>query len=102
MKWKPCILLSRFKTGEDALKNPVYAYQEIKKTRARITPWSDEQVAFEGREVTRNEQRLVIPIPYRKFPVCQKIYIDGHEQEITKVIDLSPRFTLVQVKKYKG
>lgn len=99
--WKPCILLSETQVGEDALRNPIHAYQEVKRTRARITPWTDEQVALEGREVTKNEQRLIIPIPYQKFPECQRICIDGHEQDITQITDLSPRFTLVQVKKYK-
>ncbi len=102
MIWKTCILLSRVKTGEDTLKNPVYAYQEIKRTRARVTPWTDEQVASEGREVTKNEQRIIIPIPYQRFPECQKLRIDAHEQDITQIMDLSPRFTVVQVKKYKG
>lgn len=102
VKWKPCILLSGSQVGKDALRNPVYTDQEIKRTRARITPWTDEQIEMEGREVTKNEQRFIVPIPYLKFPKCQKVCIDGHKQEITQIIDLSPRFTLVQVKKYKG
>lgn len=102
VKWKPCTLLSKIRVGEDALRNPIYTYQEVKKTRARITPWTDEQIALEDREVTKNEQRLVIPIPYQKFPECQRVCIDGHEQDITQIIDLSPRFTLVQIRKYRG
>ena len=101
VKWKPCILLSRIQVGQDVLKNPVYTDKKIKRIRERITPWTDEQIAVEAREVTKNEQRFIVPIPYHKFPKCQKICIDGHKQEITQIIDLSPRFTLVQVKKYK-
>ena len=58
--------------------------------------------ALEGRDVTRNEQRFLIPIPFSMFPECQKAEIDDCVQEITKVIDLSPRYTAIQVRIYKG
>lgn len=101
MIWKPCILRAKKKTGEDALKNPVYAWVDVKHTRVRETPWTDEQIALEGREVTRNEQRFAIPIPFSCFPKCGQAVIDGHAQEITQIIDLSPRYTAIQVKVYK-
>ena len=55
MIWKTCRLLAKKQTGEDALHNPQYDYEAVKETRARVTPWTDEQIALEGREVTRNE-----------------------------------------------
>ena len=102
MIWKTCRLLAKKQTGEDALHNPQYDYEAVKETRVRVTPWTDEQIALEGREVTRNEQRCLIPIPFSMFPECQKAEIDGRVQEITKVIDLSPRYTAIQVRIYKG
>ena len=39
MIWKKCLLKAREKVGEDALKNPVYEWKTVKKTRARSTPW---------------------------------------------------------------
>lgn len=102
MIWKKCILQARVETGQDALGNPVYVWNDVEKTAARLTPWTDEQITLEGRDVTRNEQRLVIPIPFEQFPVCQKAVIDGVSQEITQVIDLSPRYTMIQIKIYKG
>lgn len=101
MIWKPCVLQAKRKTGEDALKNPIYDWVDVKHTRARETPWTDEQIALEGREVTRNEQRFAIPIPFSCFPKCERAVIDGHAQEITQPIDLSPRYTVIQVKIYK-
>lgn len=102
MIWKKCILLAKTQVGEDALHNPQYDYEIVRETTARSTPWTDEQLALEGREVTRNEQRFLLPIPFSAFPECQKVEIDGHMQEITQVIDLSPRYTVIQAKCYKG
>ena len=102
MIWKPCILQKKRKTGEDALKNPIYDWVDVKRTRVMETPWTDEQIALEDRDTTRNEQRFAIPVPYPCFPKkCERAVIDGHSQEITQIIDLSPRYTVIQVKVYK-
>ena len=102
MIWKVCRLLAKKQIGEDVLHNPEYDFTVVKETVARATPWTDEQIALEGREVTRNEQRFLIPIPFPVFSECQKAEIDDCVQEITKVIDLGPRYTAIQVKSYKG
>ncbi len=99
--WKKCILLSEQKTGKDRLGNDVYELVEVASSKVRESPWTDEQIALEGREVTKNEQRFLIPIKYRDFPRCQKARIEGRDLEITKVLDLSPRFTSIQVRIYK-
>lgn len=101
MIWNKCRLLAKNQVGEDALHNPQYEYTVVKETIARFTPWTDEQISFEGREVTRNEQRFLIPIPFSMFPECQKIEMDGCVQEISQVIDLNPRYAVIQVKCYK-
>ncbi len=102
MIWKRCILQAKEQVSEDALNNPLYEWKTVKKTQARATPWTNEQITLEGRDVTRNEQRFIIPIPYHSFPRCQRAVIDGREQEITQLIDLPPRWTVIQVKMYKG
>ncbi len=101
MIWKKCLLKAKEKVGEDALKNPLYEWNTVCETRARFTPWTDEQIALDDREVTGNEQRFIIPLPRHRVPECQRAEIDGIEQEITQVIDLSPRWTAIQVKVYK-
>ena len=101
MIWKKCILQKRRKVGEDALRNPVYDWVDIMTTKARHTPWTDEQISLEGREVTRNEQQFIIPIRYEAFPRCQRAVINGILQEVTDVSDASPRWTIIRVKTYK-
>ena len=75
--------------------------QTVKDTFCRFTPWTDEQIALEGRDVTRNEQRFALPLPIARFPSCTHAVIDGHRQKITQVIDLFPRYTVIQVEVYK-
>lgn len=102
MIWKPCFLQKPTEQGEDELGNLTGGeWQTIKETSARFTPWTAEQAALEGREVTRNEQRFAIPIPFRSFPECTYAVIDGVRQKITQKIDLFPRYTVIQVKVYK-
>lgn len=102
MIWKPCLLQNLTGQTEDALGNPTGGTcQTVKSTFCRFTPWTNEQIALEGWEVTRNEQRFAIPISFKRFPACTHAAIDGHPQEITQVIDLSPRYTVIQVKAYK-
>lgn len=101
MMWQPCILQKKVKTGEDQLGNPVYDWIDVARTTARFTPWTDEQIALEDREVTRNEQRFVIPIPYSFFPGCDRAVLNGCKQDIKQRIDLSPRYTVIQVRAYK-
>lgn len=101
MIWKSCVLQKKKKTGEDALKNPVYGWADVKRTRARETPWTNKQIALEGRGVTQNEQWFAIPVPFVYFPECERAVIDDHAQEIMQKIDLSPRYTLIQVRAYK-
>ena len=102
MIWKPCQLQVITNQTEDALGNMVGGeWKTVKETTCRFTPWTDEQIAFEDREVTRNEQRFAIPIPYDIFPACTHAVIAGIRQEIKQKIDLTPRYTVIQVKVYK-
>lgn len=101
MIWKPCTLQEKRKIGEDELKNPVYEYVNIQRTSARVTPWTDEEIVLLGRDVTRNEQRLLIPVPFSQFLKCDRVVFDGKVQEIKNKIDLSPRYTMLQVTVYK-
>lgn len=102
MIWKPCQLQIINGQTEDALGNMVGGeWQTVKDTFCRFTPWTDEQIALEGREVTRNEQQFVLPIPFDQFPDCTHAVINDRRQEIRQKIDLSPRYTVIQVKVYK-
>lgn len=102
MIWKPCRLQIITNQTKDALGNMTSGeWITVKETFCRVTPWTDEQIALEGREVTRNEQRFAIPISFELFPKCTHAIIEGIRQEITQMIDLTPRYTVIQVKVYK-
>lgn len=103
MIWKPCQLQVIAGQERDELGNVAGGtWQTVKETVCRYSPWTEEQIALEGREVTRNEQRFVIPIPFEAFPFCTHAVLNGIRQEIIQRIDLSSRYTIIQVKVYKG
>ncbi len=102
MIWKRCILKKRTPGGTDALGNPnAPEWETVLETSARFTPWTDEQIALEGRDVTRDEQRFLLPVPFAQIPEFQRAVIDSIPYEITQVIDLSPRWTVIQGKVHK-
>lgn len=101
MIWEPCTLYEPKETGQDILGNPIYEPKEVLQTYARFTPWTDEQIALEGREVTENEQRFALPVPFQAVVNCHMAEIDGMKQNITAKINLCPRYTVIQVKVYK-
>ena len=102
MIWKMCMLQQLTAQAEDALGNKVGGeWRTVKETVCRFTPWTNEQIALEGRDVAKNEQRFAIPIPYNQFPGCTHAVIEGCRQKIMQVIDLSPRYTVIQVEIYK-
>lgn len=102
MIWKNCVLQHAANTTKDELGNEVVnAWKVVKRTVCRFTPWTDEQIALDGREVAKHEQHYLVPIPYCKFPKCERVVLDGHIMDIVSTTDLSPRFTLLRVKSYK-
>ena len=102
MIWKPCQLQIITGQTEDALGNMVGGeWQTVKDTSCRFTPWTDQEILLDTRGVTKNEQRFAIPIPFEYFPECTHAVIDGVRQKIKEVIDLTPRYTVIQVEVYK-
>ena len=99
MIWKKCTLYKKIKTREDELRNPIYSDEKILDTIARFTPWTNEQISLEGREVTSNTQLYALPI--KTLPKCDLAEIDGVKRDIEKVIELCPRYIVIQVKRYK-
>ena len=88
MRWKKCELKKCINQTKDALGNLSGGV------------WHTEQIKLEGREVTENIQQFMLRLPYEQFPKeCTHVSIDGEIfQEIDKVVDLSPRWTLIKVK----
>ena len=102
MIWKECLLQKKTGQTEDALGNLVGGkWTTVLDTFCRATPWTDQQILVDTRGVTKNEQRFAIPIPFKAFPDCTHAVIDGVRQKIKEAIDLTPRYTVIQVEVYK-
>lgn len=102
MIWKPCQLQVITNQTKDELGNMVGGeWETVKETSCRFTPWTDQQILLDDRGVTKNEQRFAIPISYNNFPDCTHAVIDGVRQKIKGKIDLTPRYTIIQVEVYK-
>ena len=102
MIWKECLLQKKTGQTEDALGNLIGGeWTTVLDTFCRTTPWTDQQILVDTRGVTKNEQRFAIPIPFEVFPDCTHVVIDGVRQKIKETIDLTPRYTVIQVEVYK-
>lgn len=101
MIWEQVLLYGESETGEeDELGNVVKEPIEIYNGRARHTPWTDQDILVNGRDVTMTEQRYAIPIGYEDIKNATILEIDGYALDITQIINLTPRWTVVQCKRY--
>lgn len=102
MTWKQGTLYAMVETGdEDELGNPVKIQELLWVGQLRFTPWSDEDISINGREVTMNEQRFAVPVPYGSIKEAEQAELDGDVLHVTSISDLGPRWTTVQVKVHK-
>lgn len=102
MIWKHGTLYALAETGEeDELGNPVVGQAVLWSGEIRFTPWTDEDVTVNGRDVTRNEQRYAIPVSYEAIKNAEQIELDGVMLNITAVSDLGPRWAMIQTEVYK-
>lgn len=102
MKWEDCILYAETIDEEntDELGNPVKGTEQVWTGKARFTPWTDQQIALEGRDVTKNEQLYVVPVDYDVIEFVRKAEIDGVMMKVIEVTDMSPRWSVIRVKVY--
>lgn len=103
MIWRACVLVGARQEGEDELGNPKFEEIQLKTTLARISPWTNEEIQIEGREVIKNEQKILLRLPHSIYCGCgcTKIRFDKKEYEVLKDVDLFPRYTLLRVKSYR-
>ena len=101
MMWKPCILYAETIGEEtDELGNPVKGTEQVWTGEARFTPWTDQQIALEGREVTKNEQLYAVPVSYDVVAFVKKAEVDGVMMKVIEVTDFAPRWSVIRVKVY--
>ena len=102
MIWKPCTVYAETIDYEntDELGNPSNGTEQVWTGSARFTPWTDQQIALEGREVTKNEQLYAVPVSYGTVAFARKAEIDGVMMKVIEVTDFSPRWSVIRVKVY--
>ena len=103
MKWQAIELhCEKLLDCTDRLGNPCYGKAFVKKTFARVTVWNEEDINLIGREITSNDRKFVVRIPFKVFPLHSKtIKAAGSTYDIFKITDLG-KFTLVYAKNQKG
>lgn len=103
MIWKKCVLYNETVNAEvtDELGNPEKGTEQVWTGDARFTPWSDQQIALEGRDVTRNEQLYAIPVGYDTVKNVVKAEMNGVMLKVVEVTELTPRWSVIRVKVYK-
>lgn len=102
MKWVSCVLYAETIDYEhaDELGNPAKGTEQVWSGTARHTPWTDQQIALEGREVTKNEQLYAVPVSYDIIAFVRKAEIDGVMMKVIEVTDFAPRWSVIRVKVY--
>lgn len=99
MMWKQGIVYALEDSGnEDELGNPIKEQSILWSGGLRFTPWTNDDIAVNGREVTMNEQRYAIPVPYETIKHADQVELDNVILNITSVSDLGPRWTIIQVR----
>ena len=99
MEWKKATLLKSDKVA-DQLGNAVPAGRRVVlETRARIIPWSYEQIRLTGYDRIRSTTQAVIPVPFRELPDFDLVNIDGKDFSFTEIQPMN-RFSMIYLKGY--
>lgn len=96
MKWET-ITLETADTEKDALGNTVEdgTYTKKADTKARTTPWTMEEENLLGLDVTKNQQRMAVPLPYNTVREATHIKSRDIYLRIIEAHELAPRWTLI-------
>lgn len=102
MIWKNCTLYAETidEDNTDELGNPARGTEQVWAGSCRFTPWTDQQIALEGRDVTKNEQLYGVPVNYDVVAFAAFAEIDGVRMKVIEVTDLGPRWSVIRVKVY--
>lgn len=102
MIWNECTIYRREEVGKDILNNPIYgAPLTIWTGEGRPSPWSNFERQFYGREVTENERLLLVPASVKALGRLDFVNFEGEDYEILKISELSPRWALLRVRRFK-
>ena len=99
MEWKKATLIKSDKVI-DQLGNEIPAGRRtVLETRARIIPWSYEQIRLTGYDRIRSMTQAVLPITFRELPDFDLVNIEGKDFSYNEVQPMN-RFTMVYLKGY--
>ena len=99
MEWKKATLIKTDKVT-DQLGNEIPAGRRtVLETRARIIPWSYEQIRLTGYDRIRSMTQAVLPIPFRELPDFDLVRIDGKDFSFTEIQPMN-RFSMIYLKGY--
>lgn len=103
MIWQTMAVV-RADTETDRLGNdvPTGTYTTLAECSGRFSPWSDQDTEINGREVTENEQRYLLPVAFETIKTATHVRIGGVYVEITKITDNAPRWTILQIRKWRA
>lgn len=103
MIWKQCSIYAEIKDGTtDELGNAKKSLTKVWSGSVRFTPWTDQQKALEGRDVTDNEQIYAVPVDFETIWTAKKAVLDGIPHEIKVITECAPRWTFIQVRVMKN
>ena len=101
MRWQDFTLYHEEVTGTDELGNTITEPVEYALRTGRFTPWTAEDVAIEGREVTENSRKVITPAELSVFRAARKVERDGSTYDIIQVKDLG-KFRVLYLKEYRA
>lgn len=103
MIWEKCVLYAETIDCEDTdeLGNPNKGTKQVWAGNARFTPWSDQQITLEGRDVTKTEQLYAVPVDYDIIKNVVSAELDGVKLKVIEVTAQAPRWSVLRVRKYK-
>lgn len=102
MMWKQGAVYALKDSGnEDELGNPIKEQSVLWSGDLRFTPWTNDDITVNGREMTMNEQRYAVPVPYEAIKNAEQVELDGVMLDVTSISDFGPRWTMIQVRVYR-
>ena len=103
MRYFTVAFLTKETTGTDMLGNPITKWLTAKtRYRGLFTEWSAEEIALEGREVTKSQRKLLTDAPLSVCRAADGVQADSGETfRVQSVKDLHGRWRLLYVERWR-
>ena len=102
MIWKCCLFEVVDATTVDALGNSTgETFKTVGDFLCRHSPFTNEELAIDGRNITKDTQRFILPCDASGLPNFTHFTMDGVRYRLTEVVRLEPRWTAIEGTVYK-